>query len=404
MKKVLFVDDEPHVLEGLRHRLYGLRSRWEMFFAESGKTALEILGREQVDVIVTDMRMPQMDGTSLLKKVQELAVVRIVLSGHGAAAEMETALRTVAVAPQFVTKPSEPGEIENVVERACNLQLLVNDDTIKRIIGKIDNLPSSPRLYSQLVAALSNENASAAEVARILKQDVAICAKTLQVVNSAFFRLSRSVANIEEAVTYLGLNTIKHIALVAEAFQQGHGRRFSSGLSLDALQEHALLVGEVASSLFADKQTKEDAFVAGLLRDIGKLVLAVELPEHLDKVLLEMKGSGCTMHGAEEKVWGVTHAEVGGYLLGIWGLPYPVIQTLANHHAPRRVDTKEFGILAATHVANVLVHDELDPRGSGPPSTRLDPGYLEYLGVTGKVDTWRETTRRHLEKRPGLGR
>jgi HD-like signal output (HDOD) protein len=370
-----------------------------MLFAESGMAALDLLSREPVDVIITDMRMPQMDGATLLTKVQDLypRVVRIVLSGH---AELETALRAVPVAHQFLNKPSEPGVIENVVERACNLQSLISDNTVKQTVGKIDKLPSLPRVYSQLMVALSGENASTDDVAKILMQDMAICAKILQVVNSAFFRLPRSIGKIEEAVRYLGLTTVKHIALAVEVFQesQGHSRP-PPGFSMEALQQHSLLVGEVASGFFSDKQAKEDAFVVGLLHDIGKLLIAVELPEHMTKVLLEMKTTGSPMNVAEEKVWGVTHAEVGGYLLGLWGLPYPVIEAVANHHAPSRVDTKEFGILAALHVANALVHEVVDRRGSTEQYAGLDLACLENLGVMDKIDAWRENVRRQAQKR-----
>jgi HD-like signal output (HDOD) protein len=121
-------------------------------------------------------------------------------------------------------------------------------------------------------------------------------------------------------------------------------------------------VGEIASGFFNDKQAKEDAFVSGLLHDIGKLLLAVEIPGHMEEVLLEMKDSCGSMHSAEEKIWGVTHAEAGEYLLGIWGLPYPVIEAVADHHTPQRVKSKEFSILAATHIANALVEDNRDPK------------------------------------------
>jgi len=167
---------------------------------------------------------------------------------------------------------------------------------------------------------------------------------------------------------------------------------------MEALQQHSLLVGEVAFGFFPDKQLKEDAFAVGLLHDIGKLVLAVELPKDMAKVLAEMTASGCTMNVAEEKIWGVTHAEVGGYLLGLWGLPYPVIEAVANHHAPSRVDSKEFGILAAAHIADVLVHEEVDRGGSSGQFTGLDFGYLENLGVADKVDAWRDSVRLVLRK------
>lgn len=397
-RRILFVDDEPQILGGLKHRLHRQRKQWDMLFAESGAAALEILANEPVDVIVTDMRMPHMDGATLLKKVQEKypSVVRIVLSGH---AELETALRAVPVAHQFLNKPSEPGVIENVVERACNLQMLVTDDIVKQVVGKIEKLPSLPRVYSQLMAALSNENASTDDVARILKQDMAICAKTLQVVNSAFFRLPRSIGKIEEAVRYLGLNTVKHVALAVEVFNLGKGQsRPPPGFSMEALQQHSLLVGEVAAGFFADKQAKEDAFVVGLLHDIGRLLIGVELSKHMAAIMLEMKTSNCSMTDAEDKVLGVTHAEIGGYLLGLWGLPYPIIEAVANHHAPRRVDSTEFGILAAVHIADALIREEFNSRKTSEPFPGLDPVYIEKLGVAEKLDGWRDNVRHQTQK------
>jgi HD-like signal output (HDOD) protein len=398
MRKILFVDDEPQILEGLRHRLHRQRKQWEMLFAESGAAALEILAKEPVDVIVTDMRMPHMDGAALLKKVQEShpSVVRIVLSGH---AELETALRAVPVAHQFLNKPCEPGVIENVVERACKLQLLVTDDVVKQVVGRIEKLPSLPRVYSQLMGALSNENTSSEEVAKILKQDMAICAKTLQVVNSAFFRLPRSIGEIEEAVRYLGLTTVKHIALAVEVFNLGKSHsRPPPGFSMEALQQHSLFVGEVAAGFFTDKQAKEDAFVVGLLHDIGRLLIGVELSKHMAEIMLEMRTANCSMTAAEEKVLGVTHAEVGGYLLGLWGLPYPIIEAVANHHAPSRVESTEFGMLATAHIADALVREEVDSRVTSEPFPALDTPYLERLGVLDKLDGWREQVRRLAQK------
>jgi HD-like signal output (HDOD) protein len=398
-RTILFVDDEPQILEGLQHRLHRQRKRWKMLFAQSGKAALELLAQEPVDVIVTDMRMPQMDGASLLREVKDRypRVVRIILSGH---AELETALRSVPVAHQFLNKPCEPGVLESVVERACNLQSLVNDDAVMQAVGKIEKLPSLPRVYSQLMAALSRENTSTDDVARILKQDMAICAKTLQVVNSAFFRLPRSIGKIEEAVRYLGLTTVKHIVLAVEVLQQGEGRsRPPPDFSIEELQQHSLLVGEVAASFFSGKQEKEDAFVVGLLHDLGKLLLAVELPDHLQKALIEMQTSDCAMYIAEERLWDVTHAEVGGYLLGLWGLPLPIIEAVANHHAPSRVETNGFDILAATHIADVMVHAELDGQASTKQSVELDLAFIDRIGANDKLDIWREQVSSQVRNR-----
>jgi HD-like signal output (HDOD) protein/CheY-like chemotaxis protein len=398
-RRILFVDDEPQILEGLRHRLHRQCKQWDMLFASSGIVALEVLTREPIDVIVTDMRMPHMDGATLLKKVQESypSVVRIVLSGH---AELETALRAVPVAHQFLSKPCDPGVIENVVERACRLQSLVTEEVVKQVVGKIEKLPSLPRVYAQLVSALSNESTSTNDVAKILKQDMAICAKTLQVVNSAFFRLPRPIGKIEEAVQYLGLTTVKHITLAVEVFNLGSGRsQHPDGFSIDALQRHSLLVGEVAAGLFLDKHEKEDAFVVGLLHDIGRLLIGVELSEQQAAIVREMQATNCTMTAAEEKVLRVTHAEIGGYLLGLWGLPYTIIEAVANHHDPSRVDSGKFDMLAAVHVANALVHEVSSGQAKSETVAALDTTYLDKLGVMDKIDGWREDVQRQVQKR-----
>jgi len=397
-KRVIFVDDDPNLLEGLRHRMFRQRSRWDMRFVMSGREALEVMAREPVDVIVSDMRMPEMDGATLLAQVQERypRVVRIALSGH---AEMETALRAVPVAHQFLAKPSDAGVIENVIERACSLQALIDVEAVRGVVGRIDKLPSVPRIYFQLTAALAKENVSVQEIARILKQDMAMCAKILQIVNSAFFRLSRSISRIEEAVTYLGFGTIKEVSLAVEVFEHSAGK--ATRIPLDELQAHALLVANLAASFFKEKGHREDAFVAGLLHDVGKLLLVVELPEQVDQVLAEMAREKCPYVAAEERLWGVTHAEVGAYLLGLWGLPYSIVEAVANHHAPARVDTRDFGVLAATYVANCLADDEVPATGTDgtqrPPG--LDLGYLESIGVADRLPEWREFARQKVKER-----
>ncbi len=389
-KNILFVDDEPQILEGLRHRLRRQRRKWKMGFVGGGHEALERLREEPIDVIVTDMRMPQMDGAELLKRVQEEfpGIVRLVLSGH---AELETAMRAVPVAHQFLNKPCDAGLLENVVERACSLHALVNDEIVRDTIGKIETLPSMPAVYNRLMAALAAEKTSLQDVTQILEQDMALCAKLLQIANSAFFRLPRTITRIEEAVSYLGFNTIKQVVLAAEVFGEDESTTVG-GLSLEALQKHSLLVASIASSMFDDMQLREDAFVAALLHDIGVLLLIHELPDHLTGVLDDVRATGEPMFAVEEKMAGVTHAEVGAYLLGLWGLPYPVIEAVANHHAPGRVDQQTFGVLAAVHVADNLANEILPTAMcvAGNADSQLDEALLAELGVADKLDQWRE--------------
>jgi putative nucleotidyltransferase with HDIG domain len=407
MKRVLFVDDEPHILEGLRDRLRRQREKWVMTFVGSGQEALAVLRAGPVDVIVTDMRMPQMDGATLLRRIQDdyPGVVRIVLSGH---AELETALRAVPVAHQFLTKPCDAGLLENVIERACNLKHLINDEVVRRIVGKIEKLPSLPRVYSTLVGMLAKEDVSLKDVARVVKQDIAMTAKILQIVNSAFFGLSRTVSEIEDAIAYLGFSTVKQVVLAADVFRVAGDHPVVGGLSLDGVQRHSLLAAGVAARFFDDRRMREEAFSAALLHDIGKLLLAAELPSYVQQVVSTMGSEGIPMNEAEERLSGVSHAEVGAYLLGLWGLPYPIVEAVANHHRPERVEQQSFDILAAVHVADVLANEFTGPVVAGDRTVRTTVNhlYLERLGVGGRFEAWHEMAEAQaaclpLEQSPG---
>ncbi|QOY89596.1 HDOD domain-containing protein [Paludibaculum fermentans] len=396
-KTVLFVDDELNVLEGLRTRLHRQRGKWEMVFVQSGREALERLAIGDVDVLVTDMRMPEMDGVTLLKRAQEEypRVVRIVLSGH---AELEAALRAIHVAHQFLSKPCEPGVIENVVERACNLQSLLHNEVLEKTVGRIENLPSPPVIYSQLMVALNNEFASPITVASILKQDMAMCAKTLQLVNSAFFGFTHKITEVQDAVTYLGYNTIRQIVLTVEVFHRPKSKTIPA-ITLEALQTHAGLVGALASNLLTDKRDKEDAFISGLLHDIGKLVVATEMPEENKKLQMLALKPELTSLEAEKQVLGVTHAEIGGYLLGLWGLPYSVVEAVANHHTPANVEIPGLSVLAAIHVADALLHEEMRIRrpSSKPHRSLLDYAFIEQQGLTKSLPIWRDKARQQMD-------
>jgi putative nucleotidyltransferase with HDIG domain len=389
-RKILFVDDEPRILEGLQGLLRKHRAIWDMAFAPGSKEALAELEKAPFDVIVSDMRMPLMDGATLLKNVKELYpnVVRIALSGH---ADLETTMRAVPVAHQFLSKPCEPDVLENVIERACKLQALIGNDTVLRVIGKIDKLPSVPKVYARLIDALGNDRTTMNDVAGLIKQDMAMSAKILQVVNSAFFRLSRRISSLEEAVSYLGMNHIKHLALALEVFRQGPSTKTSKEISVDKIQEHAMFTASIAAEMMTEKRQKEDAFLAGLLHDIGKLIMIHSLPGHVENVLRTMSDERLPMHEAEGKLYQTSHAEVGAYLLGIWGIPYTVVEAVANHHTPTRVEQPHFEVLSAVYLANELANEVAaetitETTFEKPP---IDLAFLEKLGVAERVPRWR---------------
>jgi len=393
MRRILFVDDEPRVLEGLQRTLRPHRHEWDMAFAPGAEAALALLEASPFDVIgVSDMRMPGVDGAALLSRVRELypQMVRIVLSGQ---TELAVALRAVPVAHQFLAKPCDASMLRVAVERACHLKDLLNDESICRIVGSMGELPSLPRVYEELTQALASPDASLAHIARIVERDVAISAKILQLVNSAFFGLAQPITTIRGAVSYLGINMLKNLVLSVEVFRAFKADKKVAGFSLERLQKHAQLTARVASRLPAQKHLADVVMVAALLHDVGKLILAWKLPDRFLQALDRARAEGRPMHAVEKDLSGVTHAEIGAYLLGLWGLPYAIVEAVAHHHAPDRVPHTTFDALAAVYVANLLAHEEElpNPPGLTPWPPPIDTEFVNALGFAESLPQWRAT-------------
>jgi HD-like signal output (HDOD) protein/CheY-like chemotaxis protein len=391
MRRILFVDDDSRVLEGLQRMLRPQRNQWEMSFAQGGDAALAILETMPFDVIVSDMRMPVMDGATLLAKVRERYphMVRIVLSGH---TELETALRAVPVAHQFLAKPCDQATLRVAVERACHLKALLSDESICRTVGAMGELPSVPRVYEALTRALGDPDAALGDIAKIVEQDVAISAKILQIVNSAFFGLAQPMTNIKSAVSYLGVNTLKNLVLAVEVFRAFKPNGLLKGFSLDALQDHAQLTANIVGRLPVPKHLAEVAVVSGMFHDVGKLILACKLPERFATLLGAARTARRPLHEIETEQGGATHAEIGAYLLGLWGLPYAIVETVANHHCPTRLPQQGFDAVASVYVANCLAHEQearlgVRTENEGPS---IDVEYLRNIDVADQLPDWRE--------------
>jgi len=390
MRRILFVDDEPRILEGLRRMLRSQRHEWDMAFAPGGEAALALMEATPFDVIVSDMRMPGVDGPTLLTQVRDKypAVVRIVLSGQSS---LSTALRAVPVAHQFLAKPCDAEMLRVAIERACHLRALLHDDSLRRTVGALGDLPTVPRTYEALTEALADTDVSLQKVAKIVEQDVGISAKILQLVNSAFFGISHSMTNIQNAVSYLGINTLKSLVLSVEIFRVFVPKSAVPGFSVEGFQRHARLTAYLAVRLPIPKHLADVALVAGMLHDVGKLIQAWKLPTRFADMLGESREEHRPLHEIEEREYGFGHAEIGAYLLGLWGLPYTVVETVALHHRPNRVPHQDFDAVSAVFAANLLANELEVPPEAFPLPDRDEPFQKELadLGVLQNLPAWR---------------
>jgi HD-like signal output (HDOD) protein/CheY-like chemotaxis protein len=389
MKTLLFVDDEPKVLQGLQRQLYGMRNEWTMQFANNGQQALEAMAAKEMDVIVTDMMMPGMDGAQLLTEVSKKHpnTVRIVLSGH---ADREAVLRLVGPAHQYLSKPCDADELRAAIARAFALRDLLANEQLKALATRVKTLPSLPALHQQLTTELTKSEPDLDRIGSIISRDIAMTTKILQLVNSAFFGLPQPVNNATEAVMYLGLATVRALVLSLHVFSQ-YENKIAAGFSLDGLGNHCWKTGVLAKRI-ARAERKEDkmqeqCFLAGLVHDVGRLVLAAGMPEEYAVVLAEAKQQNAVLWHIEQQKLGATHAEVGAYLLGLWGLPNPIIEAVAFHHRPSGCVIQEFSPAIAVHAADSISH-------AGPcsdePGTAIDIEYLKTIGLADRVEIWKD--------------
>ncbi len=388
--RILFVDDEPRILAGLRRTLRPMRREWDMSFVESAQEALDFLSAQPCDVIVSDMRMPGMGGMDLLRRVRKLHphIVRIALSGQ---ADEEAILRSADAVHQFLAKPCAAEMVKSTVTRACTLRELVEGEKLRRLITKMESLPSLPALYHELIDEIQSPDASLKRVGQIVAQDMGMSAKILQLVNSAFFGIQQHVTSPTQAVNLLGLDIIKALVLSVHVFSQFE-QDAVGGQSLGALWRHSVVVGafarQIARAEGSDRKSVDAAFVAGMLHDVGKLVLAVNLPTTYQAVGALVELEGTSLFEAERKQLGANHAQVGAYLLGLWGLPHPVVEATAFHHEPNSQAADHFTGTTAVHVANGLDHERHASDEVGVPPA-FDLSHLARLGLTERLLVWR---------------
>ena len=381
--RVLFVDDEELVLEGIADMLHRDRHRWQVGFATGGRAALEILAAGGIDMVVTDLRMPDMDGEQLLLEVRERypEVARIVLSGQ---AEAATAQRLLAVAHQFLAKPCPAEQVREVLARTECLKLLLADEELRALVGRMGALPVLPATYARLVRMLDDPRASIGSVAAAVREEPALSAKVMQAVNSAFFGLPNRMSDPQQAARYLGDRALRALILSLEVIDALSAGRGVLGAVAEQVRARGLATAHLAAVVARRiaPGAGDDAFLGGMLHDIGRLLLAARLPDEFRCVVATARDGG-REEPAEREVLGVTHAEVGAYLIGLWGLPHPVVEAVAFHHDPARARHSTPCALTAVHVAAALAEP-----GRRELAPELDAGYLDALGLPGSPEAW----------------
>jgi HD-like signal output (HDOD) protein len=364
LQRVLFVDDEPSILSGLSRMLRPLRHEIQSEFVESGPEALARLKQEPFDIVVADMRMPTMDGAALLDAVQRAYphTIRIVLSGH---ADVGATLRAVPVAHQFLSKPCDATTLRGVLLRAVGLHSLLEDRELQAMAAGMREIPARPETYATISKMLASPASTSVDIANVVARDVATAAKLLKIVNSSFFGLPRRVTSIESAINYLGTGMLRSLIL-ATAASAGIGPRAREiGYDLESNQTRALFSANLAMQFFTEKNAREDAFAAALLQNVGELLLIAGAPDAGLCALKRARDTGIPLEECERELHMISHAHIGAYLLGAWGLPYTIVEAVAHHHDPSAVLHDKLDLVDAVNIATLLADHAQGRRSDG---------------------------------------
>lgn len=370
MHRILFVDDERSVLDGLRRMLFSMRKEWQMAFATSGQEALGLLEVAPYDVVVSDAMMPGMDGATLLSIIAEKypKTLRFMLSGH---AEHAVVVRAAGFSHQYLAKPCDPDVLRTRLKAVLALKGLVGSEVVREVVARAQKLPTLPLLFQRIQAAMADESKSIADIGRLVSQEMSMSAQVLRIVNSSYFGLARRIVDPAEAVSYLGAEALRAL-IVARHLCEQLDLSGPRAKERQRLWDHSVRVAgkarALAEAISAPRPCADVAFTAGLLHDLG----AVLLPD-------DAAGDSRDEDDAPMSSVGRHRAAAGAYLLGIWGLPEVLVSTVAYYHTPLLAEPGAQPSAAIVNRANFLDHEEHPELG--PSDSVLDDELLVRFGL-----------------------
>lgn len=376
--KIMLIDAEHGSLLKTKEALAAADPFLKITPLTNARDALELLARESHDVVITDLLLPGIDGLALLEKVRRLypAVIRILVSSNVDPNVMFVAMN---VAHQILQKSLDGPLLWSLISQTAAVLPLIRDDKMRTVVGSVSQLPPAPRVYSELSRLLENPNCSIDDVVKLIGRDQAIAARLLRLANSAFFSHREHSLDLRPSVVRLGFNTIRNLMLTVELFHLSSPFGKALGHELELVQQNALLLAKTSEQLARSTTLTGDAFVTGLLADIGQIVLLMTQGYAWRDCRATARLYKRPLQEVEEAAFGVSHAEVGGYLLGMWGLPYAVVEAVTNHHHPERILAPIYSLSAITAISTAIT--------DGLP---IDENWLLSLKVKTRVDMVRE--------------
>lgn len=366
-----------------------LGDSWEVVGTLSGADALRETQKRPFDVVVANFDLAGPSAEELLNQIRAVnpGTLRFIA---GKVEQKEKMMNSLASGNQFLAVPFDRAELKTSLERTLEADAHMSDG-VRELIGRIRTFPTIPSIYLEVVNVLKSPSATTAEVGAIIAKDMSMTTKLIQVINSAYFGLPRTITDPTEAVGILGFDTVKSLVMTVKLLSQ-YDKVKPAYFSIDQIWKHSTNVARTARVMALletnDADCSSAAFTAGLMHDLGKVILAANFDSQYQEAHNVARQRQIPLWQAEKEVFGATHAEIGACLLTRWGLSPGIVKVVALHHTPIRSGDKTFTPLTAVHVANALEY-EADPDPDGAAASTIDCEYLERIGMANRIDLWR---------------
>ncbi|MFO7447107.1 MAG: response regulator [Ignavibacteriaceae bacterium] len=372
---LVIIDDEEAILMSLRSLFR--REGYKIYCFSSPHKALEFLERHHADVIITDMRMPEMSGADLLEQSVKICpnAINIIISGYE---EKSVILNAISrgFARHYIMKPWDDDQLKSLVSESMNLQQELRRKHLEEILLSFRNLPSLPKMHQRIKDILNQTPISQKEIVQEIEKSPALTAKLLRMSNSIYYGVRKPVSNIFDALTFVGMEEVLNIVLGLESYDCLCSQVPPDLLkSLEEMRINAVKCAQTAREISQDWKENTDpqeAYTAALMLDIGMVLRLCYCPEKFSKFYNIYKENDKPLYIIDKEIFTTPHDEVAEALLTYWNFSSGVISAVANHHSYASKDA----LTTIIQIASLLVH--------GKDSLPHDPVINEY------ADEWRE--------------
>ena len=385
-KSILLAVADPQELIDITQ---ALGPGWEAISVPCEADALAQLEKRSFDALLVDFNLGSPDASELLNQALEKRpeTVRFLLAYE---ADLALVAAKVMGTPQILPKPVEPQSLKNRIETGVTDSNPSPSES--QPAASAAETASVPAVYADVLKALESPEVTVKQVAKIIARDEALTAEVLKLTNSSYLGVPRNLSAPAQAVEALGLETVKALVMSLK-FLAEHSRLRTGYLAVDQIWQHSINVAQIARDLVLfetkDRSLASQALTAGLVHDLGKIVLATNFDDLYGRVHSLARKQPVTLWDVEKEMFGANHGEIGACLIGMWNLPSAIVEATALHHEPPSGETQQLTVLAAVHIANVLER-ELGSSDEGMiVAPVINTPFLNELGLLERLPVWR---------------